>query len=93
MRQVFISDHRPLVEAAKAYNQTDDFKADMKLRPLIERIIAALTRYNGARRARSRGTPKADFQAKMNATAANIKRWLRLRDLRHGLATWPTAPS
>ncbi|MFQ5596148.1 MAG: transposase [Anaerolineae bacterium] len=87
MRQVFISDHRPLVEAAKAYNQTDDFKADMKLRPLIERIIAALTRYNGARRARSRGQPRADFQAKMNATAANIKRWLRLRDLRHGLAT------
>lgn len=87
MRQVFISDHRPHVEAAKAYNQTDDFKADMKLRPLIERIIAALTRYNGARRARSRGQPKADFQAKMNATAANIKRWLRLRDLRAGLAT------
>jgi len=87
MRQVFISDHRPLVEAAQAYNQTDAFKADMKLRPLIERIIAALTRYNGARRARSRGQPKADFQAKMNATAANIKRWLRLRDLRDGLAT------
>jgi hypothetical protein len=87
MRQVFVSDHRPHVETAKAYNQTDDFKADMKLRPLIERIIAALTRYNGARHARSRGQPKADFQAKMDATAANIKRWLRLRDLRAGLAT------
>jgi hypothetical protein len=87
MRQVFISDYRLLVEAAKAYNPTDDFKTDMKLRPLIERIIAALTRYNGARRARSRGQPKADFQAKMNATSANIKRWLRLRDLRAGAAT------
>lgn len=81
MRQVFISDHRPHIEAARKYNQTDAFKADMKLRPMIERIIAALTRYNGARRARSRGKHKADFQAKMDATACNIKRWLRLRDL------------
>jgi hypothetical protein len=80
MRQVFISDYRPLLDAARAYNQTDDFKADMKLRPIIEQIIAGLTRYNGARRARRRGNDKADFQAKMNATAFNIKRWMSLLD-------------
>jgi IS5 family transposase len=78
MRQVFISDYRPYLEAARAYNQTDAFKADMKRRPKVERIIAALVRYNGARRARRRGQVKADFQAKMNATAYNLKRWLRL---------------
>jgi IS5 family transposase len=77
-RQVFISDHRSLLDAARAYSQTDDFKADMKLRPHVERIIAAITRHNGGRRARRRGQRKADFQAKMNATACNIKRWLRL---------------
>lgn len=80
MRQVFISDYRPLLDAARAYNQTDDFKADMKLRPIIEQIIAGLTRYNGARRARGRGNDKADFQAKMNAMAFNIKRWMSLLD-------------
>jgi hypothetical protein len=64
MRQVFISDYRPEIEAARAYNQTDDFKADMKRRPKVERIIAALVRYNGARQARRRGLIKADFQAK-----------------------------
>jgi hypothetical protein len=80
MRQVFISDYRPLLDAARAYNQTDDFKADMKLRPIIEQIIAGLTRYNGARRARRRGEDKADFQAKMNAMAFNIKRWMSLLD-------------
>jgi hypothetical protein len=80
MRQVFISDYRPLLDAARAYNQTDDFKADMKLRPIIEQIIAGLTRYNGARRARRRGEDKADFQAKMNAMAFNIKRWMGLLD-------------
>jgi hypothetical protein len=78
MRQVFISDYRPQVEAARAYNQTDDFKADMRRRPKVERIIAALVRYNGARQARRRGQVQADFQAKMNATAYNIKRWVRL---------------
>jgi IS5 family transposase len=83
MRQVFISDYRREVDTARAYNQTDAFKADMKRRPRVERIIAALVRYNGARRARRRGQIQADFQAKMNATAYNIKRWLRLA---------PTAP-
>jgi hypothetical protein len=78
MRQVFISDYRPEIEAARAYNQTPDFQADMKRRPHVERIIAALVRYNGARRARRPGLFQADFQAKMNATAYNIKRWLRL---------------
>jgi len=78
MRQVFISDYRREFEAALAYMQTLDFKADMKLRPLVERIIAAIVRYNGGRRARRRGRDKADFQAKMNATAYNIKRWIRL---------------
>jgi hypothetical protein len=78
MRQVFISDYRPEVDAARAYNQTEAFKADMKRRPHVERIIAALVRYNGARQARRCGQVKADFQAKMNATAYNIKRWLRL---------------
>jgi IS5 family transposase len=78
MRQVFVSDYRPEIEAARAYNQTPDFKADMKRRPHIERIIAALVRYNGARCARRRGLLQADFQAKMDATAYNIKRWLRL---------------
>jgi len=97
MRQVFISDYRLHLEAAQAYNQTDDFKADMKLRSAVERItscpmgIAALTRYNGARHADRRGQDKSDYQAKpvlsaaegMNATAFNIKTWLRLLAEQH----------
>ncbi|MBI4958604.1 MAG: transposase, partial [Desulfovibrio sp.] len=39
MRQVFLSDYRPEVEAARAYNQTPAFRADMKLRPRVERVI------------------------------------------------------
>jgi hypothetical protein len=78
MRQVFISDYRQEFEAALAYMQTPDFKMDMHLRPLVERIISAIVRYNGGRRARRRGQRFADFQAKMNATAFNIKAWMGL---------------
>jgi len=78
MRQVFISDYRDYLIAARAYAQTDDFTADMKRRPLVERIIACLTRYHGARRARRRGLGWADFQAKMSAVAFNLKQWMKL---------------
>ena len=77
-RQVFVSDYRREVEAARRYNATAAFQLEMKHRPHIERIIAALVRYNGARNARRRGKVKCDFQAKMNAVAYNLKKWMRL---------------
>jgi len=77
-RQVFISDYRADVDAARTYSLTPEFLADRKLRSHVERFIAGLVRYNGARRARRRGLIQADFQAKMNATAFNLKRWMRL---------------
>jgi hypothetical protein len=55
----------------------------MKLRPGIERIIFELTHYNGARQARRVGLDNADWQAKMNATAYNLKHWLRMSDRRN----------
>jgi len=65
------------VEAARRYNATEQFQLDLKQRPRVERIIAALVRYNGARDARRRGKFKGDFQAKMNAVAYNLKKWMR----------------
>lgn len=77
-RTVFISDYRPEWERLKAYSQTQDFKQDMKLRPHIEHIIAALVLHNDARHARFRGINKVAFQARMCATAYNLKRWVSL---------------
>jgi hypothetical protein len=77
-RQVFISDYRADVDAARAYSLTPEFQADRKRRSRVERFVAGLVRYNGARRARRRGLVQADFQAKMDATAFNLKRWMRL---------------
>ena len=76
-RVVFISDFRHELDAALVYNQSDAYKADRKLRPKVEQVIAHLVRYNGARLARRRGQPAADFQAKMCAMAYNLKRWMR----------------
>jgi len=81
-RTVFVSDYRSYVDAANLYNQTDAYKADRKLRPMVEQTIAHLVRYNGARHARRRGQGAADFQAKMCAMAYNLKRWVRLASAR-----------
>lgn len=78
-RQVFISDFRAEVVAAQLYNQTADFRADMRQRAQVERIIAGLVRYGGARRAQRHGQAKVDFQVKMQAMAFNLKRWMHLR--------------
>ena len=76
MRQVFISNYRKDVEEAVEYNRTEASKTDRKLRPRIEKVIAELTRYNGAGRCRRRGLVAANWQAKMAAAAYHLKWWL-----------------
>ena len=77
-RQVFISRYRALQRKAILYTKTAQFKLDMQFRSTIERIIAALVRYNDARHAHSRGLLRADFQARMAAIAYNLKKWHKL---------------
>jgi len=77
-RSVFISHYRERQRTALLYTQTASFKLDMRFRSTIERIIAALVRYNDARQAHSLGLAKADFQVRMAATAYNLKKWLKL---------------
>ena len=63
---------------ALAYLRTDAFQQDMRLRPAIERIIACLVRYHGARQADGYGLANADYQAHMAAMAFNLKTWVKL---------------
>jgi hypothetical protein len=77
-RQVFISHYRDETLAALDYNQTEQFKQEMKQRLLIERIIFNLTHFFGARYARSTGLPKANFQLSMAAAAFNLRQLVRL---------------
>jgi transposase len=79
-RQVFISHYRRPYLEALAYSRTDQFKADMKLRPGIEPLISDLVNHHDGRHARARGQLKADFHVKMCAMALNTTRFIaRLR--------------
>lgn len=82
MRQVFVSDHRSVLARARTYALTEAYKEDLKARATIERIVANLVRYHGARYARRRGQSQCDFQAKMNGMAFNIRQWMRALDRR-----------
>lgn len=77
-RTVGISDSQESIFEAEKYNQSEEFKAHMKLRPPIEGKLSELTRYHGLRRARYRGLPKINLQCYFTAAAVNIKRWIRI---------------
>ena len=79
-RRVFISTYQEEIRQAKEYNQLPIFQEEMKLRPLVERMIFVLTNYDGARNARGRGIQRADFQAKMCAAARNLRTWMNRLD-------------
>lgn len=93
MRQVFVSDYRDYVLAAKEYNQTEIFQLEMRQRPLIERVIFELTHYNGARHCRRRGAENADWQARMCAVSYNLKLWMRKIGRAGRMAAQKIAPS
>lgn len=77
-RTVGISMFNKELRQAEIYNQTEQFKKDMKLRPPIEGKLSELTRYHGLRRARYRGLIKVQLQTLFTAAAVNIKRWIKL---------------
>lgn len=77
-RNFYISDYIYYQRKALAYLRTDAFQQDMRIRPAIERIIACLVRYHGARHAAGYGLANADYQAHMAAMAFNLKSWARL---------------
>lgn len=77
-RNFFISDYVYHQRQALAYLKSEAFTQDMRLRPAIERIIACLVRYHGARRAIGYGVASADYQGHMSAMAFNLKTWVTL---------------
>ena len=90
-RTVFISDYAFRYAAELAYLDSEAAKADFAFRSNIERIIAALTLHNDARRAKSTGLTSVNFQLHMSATACNLKRWhtLTLQQERQGIKERP----
>lgn len=77
-RTVFMNDNHAFGQSAIEYAKTPEFKADMKRRCQIERVIAGLVLHNGARNARYRGVKKVEYQLQMAACVYNVKRWLNI---------------
>lgn len=76
-RLVYISDYRAELRALYAAVLTVEFAALYKRRSAVERVIAILIRYHGARNATGIGLAHVDFQMKMAATAYNLRTWVR----------------
>lgn len=77
-RTVGMSAAQESLFAAEKYNLTEQFKAEMKLRPAIEGKISELKRYHGLYRARYRGLSKVSLQCYFTVAAVNIKRWINI---------------
>jgi len=76
-RTVYFSYYRSFLKEAHQYNQTEQGQTELKQRSVIERHIFNLTNLFGARRAKSYGLVKANFQLRMAAMAFNIRQFLR----------------
>jgi transposase len=77
-RTISIGKANTELREAEAYNLTEQFKEDMRLRPAIEGKLSELKRYHGMTRARYRGLKKVGLQFYFTAAAVNIKRWIKL---------------
>lgn len=74
-----VSALHPLMQAARQYQTTSEFKQEYALRAGIEGTVSAAVRSYGARRSRYRGQGKTYLQALLTAIAINVKRsalWL-----------------
>jgi transposase len=81
-RQVTKNDYEAEYRAARARAQTEAYAQVRREHPKVERKLAELVRFHGARRARYWGQAKVRIQGLLTAWVVNIKRMLKL---------WPTA--
>ena len=70
-RTITIHPQEELLQAARAYQQTDDFRRDNLARQVVEHRIARLAQL-GIRKSRFFGRTKTKFQLRMAAAVANL---------------------
>ena len=89
-RAVKVSEHEPLMRAARRQAQTEEFTEPYRQqRPMVERSIAWLVR-DGNRKVRYRGIAKNDQWLHHRLAGLNLRRLLNL-GLRHQHGTWVLA--
>jgi hypothetical protein len=73
-RTITIGPHHDIIEEAKKYNETQDFKDDMKERAHIEPKHSEMKRNHGMVRAKYWGLSKVNIQLIITAITVNVKR-------------------
>jgi len=77
-RAVNKSDYEAEYRQAQGKAQTEEYRQVRKEHPRIERKLADMVRWHGARRARYRGRPWVWLQGLLTGIVVNIKRMVRL---------------
>ena len=80
-RSVIKSDYEMPYHAAQQRTQTAEYHAVRREHPRIERKLAELVRWHGARRVRYRGRLRAKIQYLLTAVVVNCKRIVKLLSL------------
>lgn len=86
-RTVKKSDYEPEYEMVRQRAATEEYAAVKREHPKVERRLGELINRHDGRRARYRGLDRVLVQQILAATAANMKRMLRLLDAHTALAT------
>jgi transposase len=77
-RKVTKNDYEAEYQAACARAQTEAYAQVRQIHPKVERKLAELVRYHGARRARYWGRAKVRMQGLLTALVVNVKRMVKL---------------
>jgi len=78
-RTIDISDYHMELEEARLYNQSEEYREDMKARRCItEQKQAEMKQQHGLKRARYRGTSRVSIQAYLTAIVVNIKKFVKM---------------
>jgi IS5 family transposase len=77
-RVVSKNDYQEEYERLRARAQTEEYLKVRKEHPKVERKLAEMVNWHGARRARYRGRWRVKIQLLMTAIVVNIKRIVRL---------------
>jgi transposase len=73
-RTVSIHEDYAIQQEAKRYNETEEYKEDVKMRAHIEPKNAEMKRFHGLKRAFYRGLERVNIQAIYTAIVVNLKR-------------------
>lgn len=82
-RTVYLTAHHVLLRKAAEYNASEEGKALLKSRWMVEPVIAWLVEWQGCRQARRIGLAAAQFQLYQASAVRNLLHWLARRAGKH----------